>query len=160
MRRSASIAFKAGSDPDASVRPAALKRVGELGGVADLPALLDLLARAGNEADRDAAEEAIASIIGNAADPAASVPTVIGRLAGASPATTSSLLRVLTSVGGPDALRAVRARVDSSEADVRTTAIRSLSAWKSADVAPELLALAGKASSPANWSCMPIVGRP
>lgn len=142
--------IKAGSDPDASVRPVALKRVGELGGVAELPALLDLLARAGNEADRDAAEEAIANIIGNAADPAATVPTVIGRLAGASPATTSSLLRVLTSVGGPEALKAVRARVDSPEADVRTTAIRSLSAWKSADVAPELLALAGKASSPAD----------
>ena len=141
---------KAGSDPDASVRPAALKRAGELGSVAELPALLDLLARAGSDADRDAAEEAISSIIGNAADPAASVPTVVGKLAGASPATTSSLLRVLTSVGGPEALKAVRARVDSSEPAVRATAIRSLSAWKSADVAPELLALAGKASSPAD----------
>jgi HEAT repeat protein len=50
-----------------------------------------------------------------------------------------ALLRVLSVVGGADALKAVRAAVDDSNADVHRAAIRALGSWGSADAAPHLL---------------------
>ncbi|MHC4545902.1 MAG: HEAT repeat domain-containing protein [Planctomycetota bacterium] len=58
-----------------------------------------------------------------------------------------ALLRVLSVVDGPDALKAVRASVDDSNADVHRAAIRALGAWKSTDAAPHLLELAKKATN-------------
>jgi HEAT repeat protein len=56
------------------------------------------------------------------------------------------LLHVLSSVGGPDALQAVRAAVSDSNPEVHDAAIRALGAWKTADAAPDLLSLARNAS--------------
>jgi hypothetical protein len=50
------------------------------------------------------------------------------------------LIRSLGVAGGPDALEAVCSAVDDD--GVRTAAIRTLAAWKTADAAPQLLALA------------------
>jgi HEAT repeat protein len=47
-----------------------------------------------------------------------------------------------------DALQAVRAAVKDADAEVRATAIRALGAWKTADSAPDLLALARAADNP------------
>jgi HEAT repeat protein len=58
-----------------------------------------------------------------------------------------ALLRVLSVVDGPEALKAVRAAVDDSNADVHRAAIRALGSWKSSDAAPHLLALAKKATN-------------
>jgi hypothetical protein len=58
-----------------------------------------------------------------------------------------ALLRVLSVVGGADALKAVRAAVDDSDAEVRRAAIRSLGSWGSMDAAPHLLELAKKVTN-------------
>jgi len=52
------------------------------------------------------------------------------------------LLRILSTIGGADALKAVRAAVNDSDAEVRATAIRALGGWKGADAAPDLLQIA------------------
>jgi len=148
MAASVPALMKAATDPDASVRPAALKRLGELSDPAQLPALLDLLVKAGSSADRDAAEQAVSAVSARAADPAASVSQVTRLLAAAQPEAKGALLRVLTSVGGPDALKAVRAALDNSNPEVRAAAIRAMGSWKTEDVAPELLALARSSGSP------------
>jgi hypothetical protein len=64
------------------------------------------------------------------------------------PALASLLLRTLSTVGGSDALQAVRAAVNDSNPDVHGAAIRALGAWKTADAAPDLLNLAHNASNP------------
>jgi HEAT repeat protein len=138
--------FKAATDPDAQLRPAATKRLADLAKLADLPALLDLVVKAATPADRDAAEEAVSAVCARANDPAA-LGQVIGRLAPATPAAKAALLRILTTLGGPEALKAVRTAVQDSDADVRGTALRALGSWKTADAAPDLLDLARKATT-------------
>lgn len=140
--------LKAAGDADAQVRPAALKRVGELGTPAQMPALLALLGKATSSQDLDAAEQAVSAVCERANDPAGCTAAVAGMLPQAQPGPKGALLRVLTTIGGPDALKAVRAAVNDSNADVHAAAVRSLGAWKTPDAAPELLALAQAASSP------------
>ncbi len=60
------------------------------------------------------------------------------------------LLRVMSGVGGPNALEAVRKAVDDSSAEVHVAAIRALSTWKAADAAPILLTLAEAAGNPSD----------
>lgn len=138
--------LKAASDQDAKVRPAALKRLGELASAADLSALLDLLVKARETQDLDAAQQAVAVVCTRANDPACA-DKVIERLAQAQPAAKGSLLRVLSAVGGPKALKAVSAAVNDSNAEVHAAALRALGSWQTADAAPELLALAQKAGN-------------
>ncbi len=59
-------------------------------------------------------------------------------------------MRVLSGVGGPAALKAVRAAVDDPDGEVRTGAIRALGTWKTTDAAPELLALAKATDNPSD----------
>jgi HEAT repeat protein len=58
-----------------------------------------------------------------------------------------ALLRVLSVVGGAEALKAVRAAVDDSNSEVHREAIRALGSWKSAEAAPHLLELAKKSTN-------------
>jgi hypothetical protein len=78
------------------------------------------------------------------ATPEAFVDELCSALAKAPTQQKLALLRVLSVVGGADALQAVRAAVDDSNADVHRAAIRALGAWKSVDAAPHLLVLAKK----------------
>ncbi|MHC4355128.1 MAG: HEAT repeat domain-containing protein, partial [Planctomycetota bacterium] len=60
--------LEAASDTDAEVRPAALRKVGELGGPAQVPALLDLLMRLESTRDLAAAERALITVCGKSGD--------------------------------------------------------------------------------------------
>jgi HEAT repeat protein len=72
---------------------------------------------------------------------------LVSQLAKASPSQKSALLRVLGVIGGTNALNAVRNAMDDSNAQVSDTAIRVLCSWKTADAAPDLLALAKNSQS-------------
>lgn len=138
--------LKAAADADARVRPAALKRLGELGSPAELPVLLGLLIQLKESADLEAAEQAMTAMCAKAADPEPCVAKLTGAWSSAQPAQKSALLHVLASVGGAGALKAVRAGVKDSSHEVRAAAIRALGAWKTADAAPDLYELAGVTS--------------
>ncbi len=56
---------------------------------------------------------------------------------------------MLAAVGGPNSLKAVRALLDSGNAEVRSAAIRALGSWRTADAAPDLLTLAKQTGDPA-----------
>jgi HEAT repeat protein len=139
--------LKTARDGDAALRPAVIKMVGELGDAAQLPALLDLLMKVNETQDISAAEQAIDTVCKKTENPQTQVGRLIELLDRAPVAQKMSLLRVLGGIGGPEALKAVRGAVDSSEADVRTVAIRTLSTWKTPDAAPHLLALAKNANN-------------
>ena len=76
-------------DADGEVRPAALKKVGELGGPSELPELLGLLK--GLEASRDigAAEGALIAVCAKAEQPESYTGQVAGAMAGATPGALS-----------------------------------------------------------------------
>jgi len=134
--------LKAATDSDAKVRPAAIKRAGELGGPSDLDALLGVLAKASSQEDLEATEQALGAVCAKAQKPEACSDKLTAALAQAQPAQKGVLLGVLTTVGGASGLKATRAAVDDSNADVHGAAIRALAAWKTVDAAPLLLAIA------------------
>jgi len=140
--------LKATGDADVKVRTAAIRMVGELGGAGDLPAMLDVLMKLKESQDLTAAEEALIALAGKTDDPQTQTDKVTSLLATAQPVQKSAMLRVLGAIGGDKALQAVRAAVKDPDAQVRSAAIRALGAWRNADAAPDLLALAKSADNP------------
>ena len=139
--------LKACDDGDAKVRGAAIKMVGELGGPDQLSALLDVLLRLQTSGDLEAGRQAISDVCGKADNPESCNSQLIGRLGQARPAQKIVLLRVLSGIGGQDALQAVRQAVGDSDREVHAAAIRALGAWKTVDAAPHLLTLAKNADT-------------
>ena len=148
MTASVPTLLKAAGGADPQVRPAAIRMVGELGGPDQLPVLLDLLMGTKAAQDVEAAEQALSDIFAGADNPQSYTDKITGLLAQAQPAQKGVLLRILSTIGGPDALKAVRAAVDDPNAEVRAAAIRALSRWKGADAAPDLLRLAKTSPDP------------
>jgi hypothetical protein len=134
--------LKAAVDADPQVRPAALRKVGELGSDAELPELLNLLMRSETSQDLEAAERAFSAVCMRADNPQLYTGRLTSLLVQARPEQKNALLRVLGVIGGTDALNAVRSAAIDPNAQVRAVAIRVLCAWKTADAAPDLLALA------------------
>ena len=142
--------LKASGGADAQVRPAALRKVGELGGPAQVPALLDLLMRLDASKDLVAAERALITVCGKSGDAQSYAERLTGLLARANPEQKNALLRVLGAIGGSKALEAVRTAVKDSNPQVHAGAIRVLCGWRTADAAPDLLALVRTSSDRAS----------
>ena len=142
MNKSVPSLLKAAEGPDAKVRPAALKRVGELGSPAEFSALLELLTQFEARQDLEAAEQALSAVCAKTDNPASYTSRLTSQLSKATPAQKGALLRVLSVIGGTDALNAVREAAKDSNTQVSDAAIRVLCSWKTADAAPDLLALA------------------
>ena len=136
----------AAESPDPKIRSAAARRVGELGGPAEMQSVLDLLAKAPGAGDVEALEEALIAIGLRSSDRADCVAKLASRMEASQPAQKCALARVLAALGGPDALKAVRAAAKDSNAEVHAAAIRALGGWSTADAAPDLLDLARSAA--------------
>ena len=140
--------FVAAGDPDVKIRIAAVKRVGELGGLGEMPALLDLLATGASAEDLEAREQALIAVsVKPNSNRGSCVEKLEARLPQAQPAQKCALLRVLGAVGGPSALKTVRAAVGDSNAEVHAAAIRVLGGWNNAEAAPDLIELAQTANN-------------
>jgi HEAT repeat protein len=146
MYKSVPALLEAAEGPDAKVRPAALKKVGELGKSTDFPALLELLLQYEARQDLDAVEQALSSVCSRADDQASCASLLVSRLTKATPAQKGAIQKVLGVIGGTNALNAVRQAVNDSNAQVSDTAIRMLCSWRTADAAPDLLALVKNSS--------------
>jgi HEAT repeat protein len=133
---------------DSKLRIAAVQKLGELAGPADLPPLLNLLGKAKSPEDLEATEQALSAVCLKATKPDACVSQVEARLAESQPAQKCALVRVLGAVGGASALQGVRSAVNDPNAEVHAAAIRVLGGWSTADAAPALLDLAKAASNP------------
>jgi len=142
MTSSVPAVLKAASDTDAEVRSAALRKVGELGGPGQVPALLDILMGLESSRDLAAAERALITVCGKSGDSTSYTGRLTALLGRAGTAQKSALLRVLAAMGGPQALGAVRKAATDSNTTVRDAAVRALCSWKTADAAPDLLKLA------------------
>lgn len=144
------VLLEAADDADTKVRPAAIKMVGELGGSAQLSALLDALLKLQTSGDLEAMRQAVSDVCGKASNPESCSGQLIARLGPAQPAQKIVLLRVLSGVGGEAALKAVREAVGDSNGQVHAAAIRALGSWKTTDAAPLLLTLAKEATTPSD----------
>ncbi len=142
VRAAAPALLKLAAADDDALRTAALQAIRELVTEAELPALLDLLAKAKPGADSDALTQAVSAVCRGAAQPDACAEKVIAAIAAAQPATKTALLRVLSAVGGAKALQAVRAAVGDADEKVKAAAIRCLASWRDAEAAKDLVELA------------------
>ncbi len=134
--------FAAAEDLEPKIRVAAMKTLGELAGPEEIPAVFRLLERAKKPADVEAAEQALIALSLKAQNPEATTAKLASQMARLRPAQKCALLRVMTALGGSEALKAVRASVDSHDPEVHIAAIRALSSWNSVEAAPDLLELA------------------
>ena len=110
----------------------ALGAAGKLGSMNDCAGLAPLL-----ESEPDAAASALAEICRRAG----TVEPMLAAMSGAGLAGQASLLEALASLGGPQALEAVRKAAKSDDPNTRTAAVRSLSHWPDAAPLDELAAL-------------------
>lgn len=134
---------QAATGTDAKVRPAAIRRFGEMASLEQLPMLLDLLLKSKGQ-DLESAEQAVSAVCAKAGNPESSADQIAALMSQAQPAAKGALLGVLSTLGGAKALLAVRTAASDSNAEVRAAAIRALGSWKTAEAAPDLLAAAQK----------------
>lgn len=130
-----------------AVRAAAYKQLGELATEQEIPTVVALLVQGQSEGDIEAAEQALTILAGRSKEGVAVAARVVPALERAKPLAKAALLNVLAAIGGPGALKAVKAAAGDGEAQVRTAAIRALSSWKTADAGPALFDLATQAAS-------------
>jgi HEAT repeat protein/type 1 glutamine amidotransferase len=137
--------LKAAAGADESVRTAALEALAVLGQAADYPKLVELLVA--SKAASEAVEKAVLAVGGRMATLADRAGPVLAALKSAPADAKPALLRVVGSLGGAEALQAVRANVTSADAAVRDAAVRALANWADESAADDLLAIVKNSES-------------
>ncbi len=139
MAQARDVLLAMSTDADLDVRVAALESLRKLAEPSDYAALIAWLCAAAEDAERTAAENtvlAIARRLPTAESPAA---PLIAALQDADARTAISLIHCLSSLGGAQALAAVREAANATEEDVAVAAVRGLSAWPDATPLPDLM---------------------
>ncbi len=135
------------SDGDVAVRIAAAKSYGELAGAAELPVLIEMMAKSSDAGEIGTYERVLGSVCSLANDKDACARKLIEALAKATVAVKPALLKVLGITGGTEALKAVRTSVDDADKDVHLAAIRVLCEWKTIEAVPVLVDMAKNLAS-------------
>ena len=141
MTTAAPALFAAVRDADVGVRAAAFKRLGELAAPNDAGTLVKIVLETTTSDDLDAAEQALAAICRRADKPELMGGLMLDALAQAKSSQKAVLLSVLASIGGANALPAIRAASADADAEVRAAGIRALAEWPDLAAAPDLLKL-------------------
>lgn len=132
-------------DADPGVRRAAFSALSVLGSEPQAGDLVRLLSRTQNPEERDGIERALTAICGRAG--AKCLPHVLPLARNSDSALRRIALRALATMGGPEALAAVRTALDDRDESVQDEAVGTLATWpnnwpEDAGVAEPLLALA------------------
>jgi len=141
--------MKLAGDADAKVRSAAVSKLADLAAASDFQPLVEMFMKAGDGADMDALEQAVAAAAVKTPKPDESAAFLAQLMPRAPAAQKASLVRILSTIGGGEALKAIRAVIADASADaaLRAAAIRAMGTWKTVDAADDLLALARSAAS-------------
>ncbi|MGE5611987.1 MAG: HEAT repeat domain-containing protein [Bacillota bacterium] len=140
---------KATTDSDASVRRAAIKTLGVLGTQEDVGKLVAALLATQDNADRGVLATAISSISLRQTDKATRAQPVVQAMNKADAKAKVSLLGILATLGGDQALRVIKASL-ADDTEVHKTAVRALSEWKDAAPMGDLLTIAREDKDTAN----------
>jgi len=129
----------AARDDAPEVRLAALKVLRHLAGPDDVDLLLSILLSAGTPEETDAAKRALLAASKRTSDPGPLVAKLVSALPKARPDLKQMILQILHYIGGSEAGKAIFSAIDDPDMNVRTTALRLLGEWKTAELAPALL---------------------
>jgi HEAT repeat protein len=137
--------FTIARGPDPELRTAAVKRIGELAGAAQLPELQNLFTLARDPGDLEATEEALATASQRAPDPEQWAKRLAAGWDSAPVPQKCGLVRVFSAMGGTNALQAVRLGVTDPRPEVRTVSLRALGGWNNGAGSADLLEMARSA---------------
>ncbi|MCX5682880.1 MAG: HEAT repeat domain-containing protein, partial [Planctomycetota bacterium] len=138
----------AAADADAAVRTAALASLDILADEKSAPQVVAIVVKAKDKADIEAAEKALGSLCGRAANKDACVDPILAAVGGAELPAKSALIRSLGRAGGAKALAAVLKFTKDPAAEIQDAAIRSLANWSDVGAASALLEIAKTAATP------------
>jgi len=130
---------KAARDRDETIRNAAIKGLGVVAGLKELPDIVDLLIENKDTSIRSELEKALAATAMRISDAEARTEAIVTGLGRADADAKARMLGVLGRLGGRGALAAARGQLKSYDADVATAAVRALAGWPDAAPAPDLL---------------------
>lgn len=144
---------RAAGSPEANVRHAAFDALGNLGAETQVTDLVQFLGKTSVPRDRSDIEKALSSIGSRTTSRA--VPQVLPLVKNNDPALRSIGVRVLASMGGAEALKAVNAAVSDADAGVQDEAVGALVTWPNnwpddSAVAEPLLSLAKSGKKPSH----------
>jgi HEAT repeat protein len=129
--------------PSPAIRLQASRGLRTIGTPSDIPAALDALLAATNEAEQGEAEKTVVALGQKTASPDGRARMVRMRLAmEKAPASRVALIGVIGVLGDPSTLPVLRAALRDENADVYDAAIRALAGWPTAVAREDLLALA------------------
>ena len=137
---------KAADDPDAGVRAAAFKSLGETVDFAGLPWLIERTVQAKTPDQLAAAGDALKAASGRMPDRDACAARLAAAMPQASTPAKGKLLESLGAVGGGRALAAIVEASKSPDAAVQAAAAQQLGDWMTPDAAPALLHMARSAA--------------
>ena len=109
--------LKAAGGDDAKVRPASMKKIGELGSSDQLDSMIALFKVYSTSQDLSAGEQAIKTVCARADDRDASIRKLVAIMDDVNAAQKTGLIRIFGALGGNDALKAVRKAIDDSDAE-------------------------------------------
>ena len=132
----------AAADKDAGIARAAIKAVGILGGIGEMPKLIAMLHAEKDGGRRNELAQSVGSMAARSKSPDAAGAMVIAAIAKADATARPSFVSVLPRVGGDKALAVARQQLKSDDAETRKAAIRALSDWPTPAPADDLLAIA------------------
>ncbi|MCL5270874.1 MAG: HEAT repeat domain-containing protein, partial [bacterium] len=133
----------AGGDPDAGVRVAALRALGDLAAPGQCGAILTLLAAARTDGERTAGRAAVIAVSQRLPEAERAEPVLRAYRAATAVRTRCDLLSVLGVLGGPGALDAAVAALGDAEPQVSESALRALAEWPGPQPVRRLLEIAG-----------------
>lgn len=146
MTSAVPLLLKFAESPDAELRSRAMRALGVMASPEDAPAVIALLLKAPRGRERDDAERAVMLICARIEDPHAQAAPVLEAIE-RSPADRLALLPVLGRIGGPKALAAVQAAIQSEDAELQDAGVRALCNWPDNSVAPALLKMSAGAAN-------------
>jgi HEAT repeat protein len=132
--------FDSSSEP---IRIQSVKTLKIIGTPSDIPALLDLLAKSGSDAEREEVENAAAALAQKIAQPEGRSNAVKAGLASAKdPGKRAGLIRVLGKIGDDSSLPLVRKGLKDADPGVADAAVRAITGWPNAVPIEEVWELA------------------
>jgi len=134
--------LKAAKDDEETVRHEAIRALGVLASESSLDTLVALAVKPGDVKDRPAFEQAIGTVFKRVADKDRQAEPLLAALSRAPVDAKPMFLRLLGRPATTKALKAVRAALRDTNANVTDAAVRTLADWPDAAPAEQLLILA------------------
>ncbi len=131
-------------DRSAAVRSESFKALRPLAGPEHVPALVDMLVRSRDEAERKELESTVAAAARRNPDRSVQDSAVLAAYSRTKDrGVRTSLIAVCGSVGAPASLPVLRGALIETDREIRLAAIRALSSWPTPEPFPDLWAAAG-----------------